>query len=149
LNSRRGEQARKVRIDLREIANGVVAAGHSSKKHSRGTSNANRSRKVKKHLCLVCGALAGLTMLHCSALAETAKPNSTAAAPASSSAPLKTNGQRTAVEDCEDEWRAHQEAMMKLDMTEDSYVEQCSVKDDVPAMSSGPKTNAAPAPAPK
>jgi hypothetical protein len=104
---------------------------------------------VKKHLCLVCGALAGITMLHCSAFAETAKPNSIVAAPASSSAPLKTNGQRTAVEDCEDEWRANREAMMKLDMTEDSYVEQCRVKDDVPAIPSEPKTNAAPSTAPK
>jgi hypothetical protein len=105
---------------------------------------------VKTHLSLVCGsALACITMLHCNAFAETAKPNPTAAAPASSSAPLKTNGQRTAVEACEDQWRAHQEAMMKLDMTEDSYVEQCSVKDDVPAIPSEPKTNAAPAPAPK
>ena len=105
---------------------------------------------MKKHLSLVCGgALAGLTMLHCSALAETAKPNPTAAGPASSSASLKTNGQRTVVEDCEDEWRANQETMTKLDMTEDSYVEQCSVKDDVSAVPSEPKTNAGPAPAHK
>ena len=106
---------------------------------------------MKKHLCLVCGALAGITMLHCSALAETAKPNSSSAAPASTSAPLKTNGQssKTVVEDCEAEWRANQEVMMKRDMTEDSYVEQCSVKDDVPAIPSKPKTNAAPSAAPK
>ena len=106
---------------------------------------------MKKHLCLVCGALAGLTMLHCSALAETAKPNSTSAAPASSSAPFKTDGQgsKTVVENCKDEWRANREAMMKRDMTEDSYVEQCSAKDDVPAIPSEPKTNAAPSAAPK
>jgi hypothetical protein len=105
---------------------------------------------VKKHLYLVCGALAGITMLHCGALAETAQPNSTAAAPASSSAPPKTNGQSSkTVENCEDEWKANWEAMMKLDMTEDSYIEQCSVKDDVPAIPAEPKTKAAPSPAPK
>lgn len=106
---------------------------------------------MKKHLCLVCGALTGITILQGSTLAETGTPNSTAAAPASSSAPLKTNGQssKTVVEDCEAEWRADQEAMMKRDMTEDSYVEQCSVKDDVPFIPSGPKTNAAPSAAPK
>jgi hypothetical protein len=107
---------------------------------------------VKKHLCLVCGALTGITILQSSALAETGTPNSTTAgAPASSSAPLKTNRQssKTVVEDCEAEWRADKEAMMKRDMTEDSYVEQCSVKDDVPAIPSEPKTNAAPSAAPK
>ena len=95
---------------------------------------------MKKHLYLVCGgALAGLTLLHCSTLAETAKPNSTAAAPASSPALLKTSGQssKTVVEHCEDEWRANQETMTKLDMTEYSFIEQCSVKDDVPAASLG------------
>jgi hypothetical protein len=96
---------------------------------------------VKKHLCLVCGALAGITILQSSALAETVMPNSTAAAPASSCS-------KTVVEDCEAEWRADQEAMMKRDMTEDSYVEQCSVKDDVPVIPE-PKTNAAPSAAPK
>jgi hypothetical protein len=103
---------------------------------------------VKKHLCLVCGALTGITILQSSALAEN---STTAGAPASSSAPLKTNRQssKTVVEDCEAEWRADKEAMMKRDMTEDSYVEQCSVKDDVPAIPSEPKTNAAPSAAPK
>jgi hypothetical protein len=117
----------------------------------RGKSNANRSRKVKKHLYMICSALVGIAMLHCGAFAETAKPNSTAAAPAPPSAPPKTNGQRskTVVEECEDEWRANQELMMKRDMDEDSYVAQCSVKDDVPAIPSEPKTNAAPSPAPK
>ena len=107
---------------------------------------------MKKHLCLVCGALTGITILQSSARAETGTPNSTTAgAPASSSAPLKTNRQssKTVVEDCEAEWRADKEAMMKRDMTEDSYVEQCSVKDDVPAIPSKPKTNAAPSAAPK
>ena len=106
---------------------------------------------MKKHLCLVCGALTGITILQSSAVAETGTPNSTAAAPASSSAPLKTNGQssKTVVEDCEAEWRANQEVMMKRDMTEDSYVEQCSVKDDVPAIPSEPKANAAPSAPPK
>jgi hypothetical protein len=90
-------------------------------------------------------------MLHCGALAETVKQNSTAAAPAPSSAPIKTNRQRskTVVEECEDEWRANQEAMMKGNMTEESYVAQCSVKDDVPAIPSKPDTNSAPSAAPK
>ena len=90
-------------------------------------------------------------MLHCGAFAETANPNSTVAAPASSSAPLKTNEQssKTVVEECENEWKANQEAMMKRDMDEDSYVAQCSVKDDVPAIPSEPKTNAARSAAPK
>src|SRR6266566_4382489 len=106
---------------------------------------------MKKHLCLVGGALAGITILHFSAFAETAKPNSTAAPPVAIYAPLKTNGQssKKTAKDCEDEWRADQEAMMKRDMTEDSYVEQCSVEDDVPAIPSETKTNAAPSAAPK
>jgi hypothetical protein len=108
-------------------------------------------RKVKKHLGLVCGALAGTIILHCTALAEAAGSSSTADAPASTSAPLKTNGQssKTVVKECEDEYRADQEAMMKRGMTEESYVEQCSVKDDVPPMPLEPKTKAAPSAAPK
>jgi hypothetical protein len=106
---------------------------------------------LKKHLCLVCGALAGITILHFSALAETARPKATATPPAAISAPLKTNGQssKKTAKDCDDEWRADQEAMMKHDMTEESYVEQCSVADDVPAIPSETKTNAAPLATPK
>ena len=105
---------------------------------------------MKKHLCLVCSALTGITILHYTALAENTKPNSTTG-PAASSAPLKTIGQssRDIAKQCEDEWRADKEAMMKLNMTEDSYVEQCSVKDDVPAIPSETRTNAGPSPAPK
>ena len=105
---------------------------------------------MKKHLCLVFSALTGITILQSSAFAETGTLNSTAASSASSSATLRTKGQssKTVVEDCEAEWRADQEAMMKRDMTEDSYVEQCSAKDDVPAVPE-PKTNAAPSVAPK
>ena len=106
---------------------------------------------MKKHLCLVCGALAGTTILHFSAFAEMAKPNATATPPAAISAPLKTNGQssKKIAKDCDDEWRADQEEMMKRGMTKDSYVEQCSVADDVPAIPSETKTNAAPSAAPK
>jgi hypothetical protein len=102
---------------------------------------------MKKHLCLVCGALVGITILHFTASAETAKSNPSRAAPAASSAPHKTNGQRSRniEEECEDEWRADKEAMMKRDMTEDRYVEQCRVKDDVPAI---PSESAAPSAAP-
>ncbi len=34
---------------------------------------------MKKHCLVVCGALAGITILHFSAFAETAKPNAAAA----------------------------------------------------------------------
>src|SRR6478672_2103072 len=106
---------------------------------------------MKKHLCLVRGALAGITILHFSAVAATAKPNATAAPPAAISAPLNTNGQssKKTAKDCDDEWRGNQEAMRKHGMTEESYVEQCSVEDDVPAIPSETKTNAAPSAAPK
>ncbi|WP_143198056.1 hypothetical protein [Bradyrhizobium sp. AS23.2] len=90
--------------------------------------------KMNTHLFLVCGALAGITILHVTGRAVSAASNSTTAAPAANSAPHKTNGQSatTIEERCEDEWRANREAMMKRDMTQDHYVEQCSVKDDVP-----------------
>jgi hypothetical protein len=106
---------------------------------------------MKKHLCLVWGAIAGITILHFNAFAETARPNATATPPAAISALLKTNGQssKKTATDCDDEWRADQEAMMKHGMTEESYVEQCSVADDVPAIPSETKTNAAPSAAPK
>jgi hypothetical protein len=105
---------------------------------------------MKRHLCLVCDALAGITILHFGAFAETAKPSVTAT-PSTISAPLKPNGQssKKAAKDCDDEWRADREAMMKHDMTEESYVEQCSVADDVPAVPSKTKTNTAPSAAPK
>jgi hypothetical protein len=106
---------------------------------------------MKKRLCLVCGVLAGITILQFSAFAETAKPNATSTPPAAIPAPLKTNGQssKKTAEDCDAEWRADQEAMMKHDMTEESYVEQCRVADDVPAIPSETKTNAAPSATPK
>ena len=104
---------------------------------------------MKNHLSLVCCALAGLTILDFPACAETAKPNSTA--PAAISTPLETNGQssKKTAKDCDDEWRAHQQAMTKYGMTEESYVAQCSVADDAPAIPSETKTNAAPSAAPK
>jgi hypothetical protein len=65
--------------------------------------------------------------------------------------PVKTSGQssKKTAKDCDDAWRADQEAMMKRGMTEESYVEQCSAEDDVPAIPSETKTNAAPSAAPK
>jgi hypothetical protein len=127
--------------------------GHAFRKAFRDTSYANRRRKMKKRLCLVCRALAGITILHFPAFAETAKPKSTADAPVAISAPLKTNGQslKKTAKDCDDEyeWRANLETMMKHGMTEESYVEQCSVEDDVPAIPPETKTNAAPSTAPK
>jgi hypothetical protein len=104
---------------------------------------------MKNYLSLVCSALAGLPILHSPAFTETANPNSTA--PAAISAPLKTNGQssKKTAKACDDEWRSDQEAMMKYGMTEDSYVAQCSVADDAPAIPSETNTNAAPSAAPK
>jgi hypothetical protein len=106
---------------------------------------------MKKHFRLVGGALTGITILHFNAFAETAKPNATPSPPAAISAPLKTDGQssKKTAKDCDDEWRADQETMMKHGMTEESYVEQCSVEDVVPAIPSETKTNAAPSAAPK
>jgi hypothetical protein len=106
---------------------------------------------MKKHLYLAGCTLAGIIIHHFSALAETAKPSGTAVPPAVNSAPLETNGQssKKTEKDCDDEWRANQEAMMKRDMTEDSYVEQCSVADDVPTIPPLPKRNAAPSAEPK
>jgi hypothetical protein len=143
----RREQAQKIRVGLCGVTNGMVA-GVATRLEK--LFDANKRRKMKKYLCLVCGALAGITILHFTAFAETAKQNSTAA-PAAISAPLKTNGQssKKTAKDCEDEWRADQEAMMKHGMTEDSYVEQCSVEDAVPAIPLKSKTNAAPSAAPK
>lgn len=105
---------------------------------------------MKRHLCLVGGALAGITILHFGAFAETSKPNATTP-PAAIFAPLKTNGQNSkkTAEDCDNEWRADREGMMKRDMTEEHYVEECSVSDDVPAIPPETKTNAAPSAAPK
>jgi hypothetical protein len=105
---------------------------------------------MKKRLCLVCRALAGITILHCPVSAETAKPSSTAP-PAAISAPLKANGQssKKTAKDCDEEWRADRKTMMEHNMTEDSYVEQCTAADDVPALPSETKTNTVPAPAPK
>jgi hypothetical protein len=71
--------------------------------------------------------------------------------PAAISAPLNSNEQssKKTAKDCDDEWRADQEVMMKRGMTEDSYVEQCSLEGDVPAIPSETKTNAAPSATPK
>ena len=106
---------------------------------------------MKKHLCLVGCVLAGIITQHFGALAETARPSATAVPPAAISPPLEANGQsaKKTEKDCDDEWRANQEAMMKWGMTEDSYVEQCSVADDVPAIPPLPERNAAPSGGPK
>jgi hypothetical protein len=148
--SRGRNKRERIALVLCGVTNGMVA-GTSVRNAFRGTIYANRSCEMKKHLCLVCGALAGITILHFTAFAETAKPNATAAPPAAVSAPLKTNGQssKKAAKDCDDEWRADRETMMRRGMTEESYVEQCSVEDDVPATPSETKTNAAPSAAPK
>jgi hypothetical protein len=103
---------------------------------------------LKKQLCLVYVGLPALVIVHCTSFAETAQQSS-AADPSAISA-LKTNEQSSEqiAKDCEEEWRANRDAMTKGGMTEDSYIHQCSVKDDVPVIPE-PKTNAAPSPAPK
>ena len=102
----------------------------------------NRRRKMKTHFCLVCGALAGITIQHFTAFADTTKSISTSAAPAPTATPAPLTNERssrtitnkTITKECENEWTADKETMMKHGMTEDSYVEQCSVKDDVPTI---------------
>ena len=106
---------------------------------------------MKKHLCLVGCALAGIMIHQFSAVAESPKPSTTGVPPSAISAPLETSGQssKKTEKDCDDEWRANREAMMKGNMTEDSYVEQCSVADDVPTIPPLPTRNAAPSAEPK
>ena len=103
---------------------------------------------MKKQPCLVGVVLPLLAIMHCTSFAESAQQNSVALPTATNA--LKPNEQNSEkiVKDCEDEWTANREAMMKGDMTEESYVRQCSVKDDVPAVPE-PKTSAAPSSAPK
>ena len=113
---------------------------------SRDKGYADRSRKLKKQLCFICVGLPALAIVHCASFAETAQRNS-AAAPTAISA-LKTNEQSSEkiAKDCEEEWRANRDAMTNGGMTEESYVRQCSVKDDVPAI---PEPKTAPSSAPK
>ena len=103
---------------------------------------------MKKHLELVCRVLAGMTVLYCPAFAETTRPNSTAP-PGVASAPSNGQSSRKTAVDCDEEWRADRKTMMEHDMTEDSYVEQCTAANDVPALPPEMKTNTVPAPAPK
>ena len=96
---------------------------------------------MKKQLWLVSLGLPALAIVHCTSFAE---PAQTPASTANSA--LNQKSQMTM--DCEAEWKANQDAMMKGGMTEDSYVQQCSVKDDVPAIPE-PQTKAAPSSPPK
>ena len=98
---------------------------------------------MKNHLSLVCCVLAGITIQHFTAFAETTRPRSTTSAPFAN-AP----GSEKLVKECEDEWMADKKGMMKRGMTEDRYVEQCSVRDDVPTIPEE-KKNAAPSSTPK
>ena len=50
---------------------------------------------MKKHLYLLCGALAAITIQHFSAFAETAKPDATATPPAAISPSLKAIRRQT------------------------------------------------------
>jgi hypothetical protein len=104
---------------------------------------------VKKQLCLIFVGLLG-AMAHRASFAEPALQNSTVA-PAASSAPAKTNERSSAkiAKDCDDEWRANRETMMKGGMTEDVYVQQCSLRNDVPAIAPDTTIKTAPSSAPK
>jgi hypothetical protein len=135
----------KVRIRLWEHE--WSACGTATRLALFDTSYANRSQRMKKRLCLV-SALAGITILHCPALAETAKPNSTAP-PAAISPPPNGQSSKKAAKDCDEEWRADRKFMMEHDMTEDSYVDQCTAANDVPVIPSETKTNTAPSPVSK
>lgn len=101
---------------------------------------------MKKQFCVVCVVLLSQAMMHGASFAEPAQQNSAGALSANSA--RNEQSSRKIVKDCENEWRANREAMMKGDMTEESYVQQCSVKNDVPAIPE-PKTNAAPSSVPK
>lgn len=104
---------------------------------------------MKRHPYFVCGALAGMTILHFTAFAQTARADSIDVTGGTSVA-SQTTGQspkEKLLKACEDEWRADREAMMKRGMTRDFYVEQCSVRDDVPPIPAKPQT--APPAAPK
>jgi hypothetical protein len=98
---------------------------------------------MKKQLWLVSIGLPALAIMHCTSFAEPAQ-----AAASTANSALNQQNSKQIVKDCEAEWKANQDAMMKGGMTEDSYVRQCSVKDDVPAIPE-PKTKAAPSSAPK
>jgi len=104
---------------------------------------------MKKLCCTVCIGLPVLATMNCSPFAEPARQRSTAV-PAASSTPLETTEQssKKIEQDCEDEWRINQDSIMKGGMTEDSYVRQCSVKDDVPGIPPLKKPNAEPSSAP-
>ena len=93
---------------------------------------------MKDHLCLVCGVLAGITILHFIPFVRAAKADSTAGMSTPSTTTEQSSKEKI-LNDCRREWRADGEAMMKRDMTEDTYVEQCSVRDDVPAIAREPK----------
>src|SRR2546430_15140758 len=98
---------------------------------------------MKRKLSFVCGALGGIAILHVGAFAETVKSDATTTSRPIISAPVKANGEKKTEKDCEEEWRVNQVAMMQHNMTEESYVEQCSLADDVPPIPQK-KTNAAP-----
>ena len=102
---------------------------------------------MQKRVGLVRCVLAGMMVLCCPAFAQTTRPNSTAP-PAAASAPSNGQSSQKTAEDCDEEWRADRKTMTDHDMTEDSYVEQCTAANDVPALPSE-TTNTAPSPASK
>jgi hypothetical protein len=103
---------------------------------------------MKNRLCLAGRVLAGMTILHCPAVAAADKPNSSAP-PTVVSAPSNGQSSKKTAVDCDEEWRADRKTMMEHAMTEDSYIEQCMAANDVPGLPSETKTNTVPPLAPK
>jgi hypothetical protein len=95
---------------------------------------------MKTSVFLVWAAFLATTTPFLSASAEPGRANATPPAAPSAPAESEQSWPKTA-KMCADEWRADQEKMLKYNMTEESYVEQCSVADDVPALPLKRKTD--------
>jgi len=96
-------------------------------------------------LWLACVGLSAIATVPCTSSPEAAQQDPVVNSAAGTT---QKQGSKDIEKDCEDEWKANRDAMMKGDMTEESYVRQCIVRDDVPAIP-GPKTDTTPSSAPK
>jgi len=92
-----------------------------------------------------CVGLSAIATVYCTTFAEAAQQDSVVNSAAGAT---QKQGSKDIEKDCEDEWKANRDIMMKGDMTEESYVRQCIVRDDVPGIPE-PKTNTVPSSAPK
>lgn len=100
---------------------------------------------MKKQLWAAYVGLSALATVHCNSFAGAVQQDS-------SGVSLAGNTNQPTPKDiekeCEDEWKANRDAMIKGGMPEDSYVRQCVVRDDVPAIPES-KTKATPSSKPK